>query len=85
MEPEYPEGCLVRRVRTNGEIKWGGAGLFVGEALVGEPVGLVEAEAGGWRVFYASVELGRVDHRAKLLPPPRGPRAPPGGPQGPGG
>ncbi|MBI2179150.1 MAG: transposase [Candidatus Tectomicrobia bacterium] len=85
VEPEYPEGCLARRVRTNGEIKWGGGTLFAGEALIGEPVALVEAGEGGWRMFYAAVELGRVDHRAKLPLPRRGPWAPPGEPQGPVG
>lgn len=78
VEPEYPEGHLVRRVRTNGEVKWRGGKLFLGEALIGEPVGLVEAEEGRWRVFYASVELGWVDPRGKLLLPRRGPWAPPG-------
>ena len=81
VEPEYPEGCLVRRVRTNGEIKWRGGTLFVGEALTGEPVGLMEAGE-GWRVFYSAVELGLVDHRGRLLPPRRAPWGPPGRPQG---
>ena len=36
--PEYPEGVEVRRVRSNGEVKWEGERVFVGEALIGEPV-----------------------------------------------
>ncbi len=38
--PEYPEAATVRQVRSNGEIKWRGERVFLGEPLVGEPVGL---------------------------------------------
>ena len=37
---EYPDCYQVRRVRSNGEIKWQGHRLFLSEALIGEPVGL---------------------------------------------
>ena len=39
-EPEYESGTTVRRVRTNGEIKWQGQMVYLSEALCGEPVGL---------------------------------------------
>jgi putative transposase len=50
----------VRRVRTNGQIKWAGELIFVGEALVGEPGGILETEGGDWLVRYADVELGYI-------------------------
>ena len=37
-QPDYPDGAAVRRVRSNGGIKWGGELIFVSEALIGEPV-----------------------------------------------
>jgi putative transposase len=37
---KYPRSWALRRVRTNGEIKWRGRKRFVGEAFVGYPVGL---------------------------------------------
>jgi putative transposase len=66
-EPEYASGHEVRRVRQNGEIKWRGALVFLSEALVGEPVGLVESETDGrWRVSYGPIELGTLDPNGKF-------------------
>ena len=42
--PEYAAGVEVRRVRSNGEIKWAGERVFLSEALIGEPVGLVRRD-----------------------------------------
>ncbi len=36
-EPDYPDDCAVRRVRSNGVIKWAGDLIFVSEALGGGP------------------------------------------------
>ena len=38
--PEYCSDHQVRRVRSNGEIKWNGSLVFLGEALIGEPIGI---------------------------------------------
>ena len=63
--------CAVRRVRSNGEIKWGGELIFVSRVLTGEPVGIAETENGEWLVRFADVELGFIDpNRRRLLPPP---------------
>ena len=35
--PEYGSEANVRRVRTNGQIKWKGSLIYLSEALVGEP------------------------------------------------
>jgi len=69
-EPEYGQDCTVRRVRSNGEIKWRGERIFVSQALVGEPVGIEETASGDWRVRYADIELGFIDtkHRLKRWP-----------------
>ena len=40
----------VRRVRHNGEIKWQGNTIYISEALIGEPVGLLDDEDGDWTV-----------------------------------
>jgi len=60
-DPWYDAEHAVRRVRSNGEIRWGGDLLFLGEALIGEPVGIAETEAGDWIVRFADVELGIID------------------------
>ena len=65
-EPDYPDGAAVRRVRTNGVIKWGGDLIFVSEALIGEPVAVEETEDGEWLVRYAHVELEFIDPSGRL-------------------
>ena len=59
--PEYAEGVEVRRVRSNGEIKWAGGRVFVSEALIGEPVGLVRYDDRLWTVRFGHLEIGRLD------------------------
>ena len=70
-DPSYDGDVAVRRVRSNGQIKWAGELIFVGEALIGEPVGVVETDAGDWLVRYADVELGYIHpQRHRLSPRP---------------
>ena len=60
-EPEYREGVSVRRVRTNGEIRWKGVKIFLSEALVGEPVGLGQISERLWAIYYGPLEIGLLD------------------------
>ena len=36
-EPAYPSDLEVRRVRSNGQIKWQGGLVYLNAALAGEP------------------------------------------------
>ncbi len=65
-EPDYPDEAAVRRVRTNGCIKWAGDLVFVSEALIGEPVAVEETEEGERLVRYGDVELGFIDKNGRL-------------------
>lgn len=65
-EPDYGSEFVVRRVRTNGQIKWRGARVFISEVLIGERVALSDAGAEGWRVFYGPVALGVIDRDQRL-------------------
>ena len=65
-EPDY-EGCEVRNVRSNGEIKWRGDKIFISQVLSSEPVGIDQTEDGDWRVRYADVELGFIDAAHRRL------------------
>jgi len=60
-EPDYPAEAAVRRVRSNGEIKWRGETVFVSEALIGEAVAVEETEAGDFRVRFFDVPIGVID------------------------
>ena len=70
-EPEYPDKAAVRRVHRNGAIRWRGAEIDLSEALVGEPVGLIERRDSGWTVHYGPIELGVIDHRGDRLRRPK--------------
>jgi hypothetical protein len=56
----YRAGWIVRRVRSNGQIKWKGRKRFVGEAFVGYNVGLKTARGGKARVYFADVLIGEL-------------------------
>jgi len=66
-EPEYPREADVRRVRSNGEIKWAGDFLFVSEVLVGEWVAIEEHETGELRMRFYNTPIGMIDPRQKRL------------------
>jgi transposase InsO family protein len=68
-EPEYAADHHVRRVRQNGEIKWQGHLVFIGEALAGEPVGIAESDNSRFMVSFGPVRLGYLDHRQTLIRP----------------
>jgi len=66
-DPWYDADHAVRRVRSNGEIKWGGDFVFISESLIGEIVGVAETEAGDWIVRFANLDLGIIDRKNKRL------------------
>jgi hypothetical protein len=68
-EPSYDAEHAVRRVRSNGEIRWRGELIFLSETLVGEPVGIAETESGDWIVRFAAHPVGLIDRRTRKLRP----------------
>jgi len=70
-EPEYDCRHEVRRVRHNGDIRWRNRTIYVNQALVGEPVGLVENDATGWTVSYGPIVLGTIAHQEDRLRKPK--------------
>lgn len=70
-EVEYPGSFTVRRVRSNGYIKWRGSMVFVGEVLIGEPVGLVQTDDAVWELYFGNRLLAVWDENKKRwIPPP---------------
>ena len=65
--PEYGAGVEVRRVRSNGEIKWAGERVFLSEALVGESVGLVRHDDRSWAIRFGHLEIGLLDGQAMRI------------------
>ena len=69
--PEYPTAETIRQVRSNGEIKWRGERVFLGESLGGEPVALFPLEGDQWRVMYGPIHLGVLDASGRFRQPTR--------------
>ncbi len=57
----------MRRVRSNGEIKWGGGRVFISEALIGEPIGVIETADGKWLARFIRHNLGIIEPRTNQL------------------
>ncbi len=72
IEPQmqYPKGMTIRRVRTNGEIKWRGRKLYLSEVLAGEPVGLEQIDDRHWSVSFGPQQLLWLDdYTCKFIEP----------------
>lgn len=69
----YDADHEVRRVRRQGDIKWRGEHVFIGEALSGEMVGLADQGNGRTIVRFCGRDLGTIDTTFRLLrfAPPR--------------
>ena len=57
-EPTYPQDYQVRRVRSNGQIKWGGKKRFISEPLIGRLVGIKTVQDGLHQVYFGPILLG---------------------------
>lgn len=56
----YKPTDQVRRVRSNGEIRWAGRKRFVGEAFVGQKVALRRLRQGIWAVYFSDILIGHL-------------------------
>lgn len=65
----YDSNQLVRRVRSNGEIKWRGQLLYLTEVLAGEWVGLRETDEAVWEVCYSFHRLGWLNDEDNRVRP----------------
>jgi transposase InsO family protein len=66
-EPDYPAEAAVRRVRSNGEIKWCGDLIYICASLIGELVAVEEVEDGRWQVRFFDVPIGDIDPQTSKL------------------
>lgn len=65
-DPIYPPNSLMRRVRSNGEIRWKGSLIFLSEALTGEAVGITETLT-SLDVYFGPILLGTLDPKGERL------------------
>jgi transposase InsO family protein len=66
-EPDYPIEAAIRKVRSNGEIKWQGELVHICSALAGEAVAMEETKAGHWLVRFFDLPIGWIDRDKKKL------------------
>ena len=61
VDPTYPADFGLRRVRSNGEVKWQGQLVYVSKTLTGEVIGLAETDDGDAGVWFGPLHLGTID------------------------
>jgi hypothetical protein len=67
-EVVYPAHFEVRRVKTDGSIKWKGVYYFLSAALRGQTVGLMSTNEDRWEIHFGRVALGVLnEHHRKIL------------------
>jgi transposase InsO family protein len=64
---EYKKHFEVRRVSSQGSIKWLGDAYFLSEVLAGECVGLEEREEQTWIVWFREYEIARFDEQKGIF------------------
>ena len=64
---DYPGYFEVRRIGSNGCLRWRGRPLFLSHVLQGQDIGFNEIEDGIWSVCLRPVLLGRYDERQQRL------------------
>jgi putative transposase len=58
--PEYGDGFDTRRAGPNGCLSIGGASLYVGSLLAGQPLGLKQTDDDEWDLYYGPLHIGYV-------------------------
>lgn len=66
---EYPSHLEVRRVRTDGSIKWRDRLVFASKVLVGEWVALERTNDTHLKLYFCSVALGVLDELTRRILP----------------
>lgn len=63
-EWQYDNTIVVRRVRSDGHVKWMGEHHYIGQALAGELVGFEQFSTRHWAIRLGPIELGIFDHES---------------------
>lgn len=61
--PEYPGSWEVRRVVSNGCVRWHSHWVFLTNVLAGHCLGFEEVDDGLWTVYFGPLPIGRFDER----------------------
>jgi len=66
---EYAPHVVVRQVRSDGCVRWAGAGFFLSETLAGEPVGFEQISSRHWSIQLGPLEVALFDDESRDVLP----------------
>ena len=66
-ELDYPPGSTLRRVRSNGTIKWRGSTLFLSESLVRQTVALTQSHHDLWNIYFGPLQVAVLDNHTEEI------------------
>jgi transposase InsO family protein len=74
-EMTYPDDMIIRKVHTQGDLRWHNRQIYLSGTLAGELVGCRQIDDHCWDIYFAHLRLAQLDtrgYRLKQLPqPPR--------------
>jgi putative transposase len=71
-EMTYPDETVVRKVCSQGDIKWNSRQIYLSETLAGELVGLRQTTDRLWDIYFGPIKLAQLDtHENRLIHLPR--------------
>ena len=66
-EFHYPDHYVIRKVRSDGNMKWKQLPVYVANLLSGEYIGLEPIDDGCWMAYISTLKLGILDERQKRI------------------
>ncbi len=66
-EFHYPDHYVIRKVRSDGNMKWKQLPIYVANLLAGEYIGLEPIDDGCWMTYISTLKLGILDERQKRI------------------
>lgn len=60
-EIEYPDYYLLRKVHSQGDLRWKGKQIYLSETLAGETVGLEQVSDYTWNIYFATLKIATLN------------------------
>ena len=59
----YPEHYVIRKVHSQGDIRWKGRQFYFSETLAGELIGCHQIDDSLWEIYFGPIHLANLDTR----------------------
>lgn len=70
-EIEYPDHYVLRKVHSQGDLRWRSRQIYLSETLAGETVGLEQVSDRTWNIYFATLTLATLDDFTLQIQRPR--------------